>query len=186
MSIPSVASAHSPIKGISSFYNGLLHPVLVPAHLLLIIALGLFFGQQNVKEQQKPLVVFLVATIIGLISAWFSIGGEIEGYLLSGAALIGILITVNRALGQYWCSIIAAFAGFFLGMDSAQETLSGGAKFLSLLGSGNGIYLLPLYPMIFVDSFNKKNWHKIGVRIIGSWVAASSLLVLALSFSTKT
>jgi hypothetical protein len=34
--------------------------------------------------------------------------------------------------------------------------------------------------------YEKKSWHRIGVRIIGSWVAASSLLVLALAFSPNS
>lgn len=39
------AAAHSPIKGVGTFYSGLLHPALVPAHLLALIAVGLLIGQ---------------------------------------------------------------------------------------------------------------------------------------------
>lgn len=69
-------------------------------------------------------------------------------------------------------------------MDSGQETLSDKEKLVSLFGSGVGIYLLLLYPIALADYFNKKAWQKIGIRIIGSWVAASSLLVLTLSLSS--
>lgn len=182
---PGLAVAHMPIKGINNFYNGLIHPVLVPSHLLLLIAMGLFFGQQGPKENQKALVVFLIATIVGLIVAWFSIGVDMEMFLLSGSAAIGLLVAISPAAGLFWCSIIVALVGLSVGMDSAQETLSGKEKFLSLFGSGVGIYLLFLYPMAFADYFNKKTWQKIGVRVVGSWVAASSLLVLALSLSTR-
>jgi hypothetical protein len=68
-------------------------------------------------------------------------------------------------------------------MDSAQDALSGKEKLVSLLGSGLALYLLFLYPMALADVFNKKPWQMIGVRVIGSWIAASSLLVLALSYS---
>lgn len=182
---PSLAFAHSPIKGIDNFYNGLLHPVFVPAHLLLLIAAGLLFGQQGLKKNQTALVVFLAATIVGLIAAWFSIGGEIEVFILGGAAIIGLLIATNPVLPPYSVSLIAAFTGFALGMDSTQETLLGKEKLVSLFGSGIGIYMLLFYPIFFSDYFKKKTWQKIGIRVIGSWVAASSLLVLALSFSSR-
>lgn len=184
LAVPSVAFAHSPIEGIDSFYNGLLHPVFVPAHLLLLIALGLFIGQQGPKENQAAIAAFLVATAVGLTAAWFGLGGRMEAALLSAAALVGILIAANRALGPYACAFIAVLAGLFLGMDSDQETLSDKEKLVSLFGSGVGIYLLLLYPLALADYFNKKAWQKIGIRVIGSWVAASSLLVLALSLSS--
>jgi urease accessory protein len=177
------ALAHSPIKGIGNFYNGLLHPLFVPAHLLLLIALGLLIGQKGIYENRAAVAVFLVTTAIGLFGAWFSIGGEMEILLLSAAAIIGLLIASNLSIGNYLSAIIAALVGFFIGIDSAQETLSGKVKLVTLIGSGVGIYLLLLYSMGFADYFNKKLWQKIGVRVIGSWVAASSLLVLALSFS---
>lgn len=182
--IPQVSLAHSPIEGIDSFYSGLLHPVFVPAHLLLLIALGLFIGQRGVKDNQAALLVFLVAVALGLIAAWFSLGVELEVLILSGAASLGILIATNFKVNRYWCASIAALAGLLLGTDSAQDALSGSEKSASLLGNGLGLYLLILYPTALADRFNRKPWQKIGVRIIGSWIAASALLVLALSYSS--
>jgi len=106
-----------------------------------------------------------------------------EIFFLSGAAIIGLLIASNLSIGYYLCAAIAALIGLFIGIDSAQETLSGTVKLVTLFGSGVGIYLSFLYSMGFADYFNKKPWQKIGVRVIGSWIAASSLLVITLSYS---
>ena len=38
---PTAALAHSPIKDIGAFYGGLLHPLFIPPHVLLLGALGL-------------------------------------------------------------------------------------------------------------------------------------------------
>jgi urease accessory protein len=179
------ALAHSPIKGIGSFFNGLLHPVLVPAHLLLLLAVGVFWGQQGPQKIEVVLGVFAFATILGLTAAWFSIGAEVEALVLVLSATIGLLIAIRPAAGLLWCSVIALLAGFFLGGDSAQDELSGKAKLFTLFGNAVAIYLLPLYAMVLADYFNKKEWQKIGIRILGSWIAASSLLVLALSLSTR-
>jgi hydrogenase/urease accessory protein HupE len=181
--LPTIAFAHTPIKGINNFYNGLLHPVLVPAQLLLLIAVGLFFGQQGPKENQAALMTYLAATALGLFAAWFSTGVQIEVIILASAATLGLLIALSLRVSLYWRLLIGAAAGFVLGLDSAQETLFGKDRFVALFGSGVGIYFFSLYPMGFADYFQKRPWQKIGVRVIGSWLAASSLLVLALSLS---
>lgn len=165
------------------FYNGLLHPVLVTSHLLLILALGLFLGQQGIRENQPAVIVFLFAIIAGLAASWFANVSNLETVVLFAAALLGLLIATGVKLDVYWCSFISAVAGVFAGMDSAQEVLSGKDKFVSLFGSGVGLYFLSLYPMAFADYFKKQQWQKISVRVFGSWIATSSLLVLALTFA---
>ena len=178
---PGIAFAHTPIKGINNFYNGVLHPLVVPSHLLLLLAFGLFLGQQGMKQKQQAIMVFMAATLFGLAGAWFSPGLPLELILLSSSALMGILIALSPNLALLWCSVIAAICGFLLGIDSTQETLSGEAKFVALFGSGAGIYFFSLYPMVFADYFNKVHWKRVLVRVVGSWLAASSLLVLALA-----
>ncbi len=183
---PETSLAHSPVQGISNFYNGLLHPVLVPAHLLLLVAVGLFWGQQGPEGIQPALGIYAFATVVGLTAAWFSIGTEFETFILVLSAVIGLLIAINPQVKLLWCGVVALLAGFLLGIDSAQEALSGKEKLVTLFGSGVAICLLVLYPMALADHFNKKAWQKIGIRIVGSWVAASSLLVLALSLSANS
>lgn len=183
---PATSLAHSPIQGIGSFYNGLLHPVVVPAHLLLLLATGLFLGQQGLKRVELALGVFAASTVAGLVMAWFSIGTELDKVVLALSAAVGLLVAMRAQMALLWCVIIAFLAGCFLGIDSAQDGLSGKDKLVSLFGSGVALNLLALYPLALADYFNKKAWQKIGIRIIGSWVTASSLLVLALSFSIKT
>lgn len=183
IALPQLASAHTPIEGIGNFYNGLLHPVLVPAHLLVLIALGLFIGQRGVEDSHSALLAFVIAAAAGLVAAGFSIGGDLERFLLVGAALIGLLTAANLNVGQFGYALLAAAAGLLLGMDTLQESLSGKDKLVSLFGSGVGIYFLFLYPMALADYFKKRPWQLIGVRVVGSWITASSLLVLSLSLA---
>jgi len=177
--------AHSPIEGLGNFYNGLLHPVMVPAHLLLLIVLGLLVGQKGMYQNRVAIMVVLISTGVGLIGAWYSVGGEIEIVLLSAAAMIGLLIALNNPLGNYFVSIMTAFVGLFIGIDSAQDLLSGTVKLLYLIGCGVGTTLTFLCSMVFADYFNKQSWQQIIVRVLGSWIAASALLVLALSFASS-
>jgi len=182
--VPDLAWAHTSIPGIGYFYNGLLHPVLVPAHLLLIIAFGLFVGQQGPKRIELAVVAFAAAVFIGLVLAGFSIGTEMEAVGLVLSAAIGLLVASNPRPGLTWCVLIALLSGLFLGIDSAQDELTGTDKLVTLFGSGVAIYFLVLYPIALADHFSNKPWQKIGIRIVGSWVAASSMLVLALALSS--
>ena len=185
LSVPGTSLAHSPIEGIGGLYNGLLHPVLVPAHLLLIIAVGLFLGQQGLKRVEIALGFFAGATVLGLTMAWFAVGEGMEVLVLILSAALGLLVAIKKQMALHWCAIIAVLAGFALGIDSTQENLLGNERFLALFGSGIAIYFLVLYPTSLADKFNEKDWQKIGIRILGSWVAASSLLVLAFTFAPK-
>ncbi len=180
---PGIVSAHSPIEGIDSFYSGLLHPVFVPTHLLALIALGLFMGQRSMQQNNLALGAFLVASITGLIAAWFSIGNNTEVILVTSSAILGVLVATNLAVAPLWCTILVAIAGLLIGMDSSQETLSGKEKLFTMTGTATGMNIFLLYATGLANYLNRKAWQKIGVRILGSWVAASSLLVLVLSLS---
>ena len=181
--VPQLVRAHVPFAGLNDLYNGLLHPVVVPAHLLLLAASGLFLGKQGSRVVPPAFLLFCLFTFIGLVATLFFTGGVGELYLLGVAAVIGLLIAANLRIPFFLCLIIAALTGFLLGLDTTQTVLVGKAKFFSLLGSGLGICFLFLYPLAFADYFGDRNWQKIGVRIVGSWVAASSILVLALSLN---
>ena len=183
--IPEAALAHSPIEGLGNFYNGLLHPVLVPSHLLLLVAIGIFIGQQGQKVLQPAIGTFAFATIAGLTVAWFSAIEGTEALVLVLSAVIGLVIAIAPNVPLIWCGAIALMAGFFLGIDSAQEELSGMDKLVTLFGNAVAIYFIVLYPMALANRLNKKEWQKIGMRVVGSWIAASSLLVLALSFAPQ-
>jgi hydrogenase/urease accessory protein HupE len=181
---PSLVLAHSPIEGVNNFYNGVLHPLFVPAHLLLLLALGIFFAQQGVERYRAALRLFLVASLVGLAAAWFVSDVSVEFYLLCGSAILGMLIAANKSIDNYIVLFGVSFAGFCLGIDSAQEALSGVDRMVSLLGSGVGVLLLLGLSLLLVDNLKKKDWQKIGLRVVGSWIAASAFLVLALSLST--
>ncbi len=184
--LPSAAFAHMPIGGIGSFYNGALHPLFVPAQLLLLIAFGLLLGQKGLEKNLKALVAYVIGAGVGFVAAWFWPAGDKDILLLAGATLIGLLIATDLDLRSWAFPILALLVGLVLGIDSAQEDLPGRERFISLLGTGIVIYLAVLYLTTLAEYLQKKQWGKIGVRIVGSWVAASAVMVLALSIAKPT
>jgi len=183
--LPAVAFAHTPIKGLDNFYNGVLHPFFVPAHILAILAVGLLFGRQGSDNIPALIMGFIAATVLGLGASGFSISIDLSAVLVVETALIGLLIAADFKLPLQWCLIIGAVVGVIIGLDSSQPDMTGKAKLITLFGSGVGVYLMILYPMGFADYFNKKPWQLIGVRVLGSWLAASAFMVLALLFVPK-
>lgn len=175
--------AHSPVEGVSGFYGGLLHPLLVPAQLLLLVAWGLFWVQNRAENDRLAFFSYLVATAAGLIFAWFSSAREMQVFLLGAAVVIGLLVAANRTVGSVLCVSISAFVGVAVGMDSGQDELFGTEKLLSFLGCAIGLLFLPGAVFALSDHLTKSEWRRIGVRVLGSWLAAISLLVLALALS---
>lgn len=177
--------AHSPIKGLNHFYNGLLHPLLVPAHLLLLIAAGLLVGQRGLKQNEMSLYGFLLAASFGLVATRlatpiFVFAGGLERVLLTCTALTGVLVALRAPLPRAACLLLGVIVGLLIGLDSAQEVLVGRDGVVALMGTALGLNLLFWYPLCISDALRDTSWPQIGVRVAGSWLAASALLVLAL------
>jgi len=59
LAVPTGAQAHGAIKGLEGFTSGLVHPLTTPAHVLVIVALGLLLGQQKPLDLKRPLLVLM-------------------------------------------------------------------------------------------------------------------------------
>ncbi len=181
--LPQIALAHSPIKGIGYFLNGMLHPLLVPSQVITIIALGLLYGQHTADKNKKSVLIFLMAIIAGLAYTGIFVTPGVSILLLVIATLIGLIIISGLTLPQAVYIVLAVVVGCIVGFDSAQVDLDTKSTIVSLFGSGVGIYFLFLYSMALSESLTRKKWQIIAVRIIASWLCASAIMVLALSFS---
>jgi len=183
--LPHIALAHSPIKGIGDLLNGIIHPLLVPAQVLIILALGLWYGQHKSANKKISVLIFLLATIIGLATSGFFVSYDMSAFLLVGASVLGLLIITGVSLPQVIYTLLGVLSGFIIGLDSSSEGLVSKAKIVSLFGSGVGIYFMLLYAMALSESLSNKHWQVIAVRIMASWLSASALMVLALGFFNK-
>jgi hydrogenase/urease accessory protein HupE len=181
---PSAALAHSPIKDIGNFYGGLLHPLLIPAHVLLLSALGLLLGQQQPAQNKVPLLAFLVCAVAGLAITGYTNGREFEIAQLFGTTAIGLLVAIQPTIPVFLRTAGSAFCALVIGMDSGQAELSSAALFASLVGTWLGMCILLLCTMGVADYLKERAWQQIGVRILGSWITASALLVLSLSLAS--
>src|SRR5262245_43628931 len=92
------AHAHDVI-GVGGFYGGLLHPLLVPAHLMALVALGLLMGQQPPPYRNALLALLTAALVAGIVVIVLAFAATNPDYaVLAAAALAGIAVAAARPL----------------------------------------------------------------------------------------
>lgn len=176
------AHAHDFIEG-AGFLNGFLHPLLVPVHALGILAFGLMTGQQDKAGRIFLPILFAAAMIAGIVlimSAAFALDIN-RPLLLACGAVAGLLTALAQPLPRLIPAAILAIGGLALTFDSVPSVVSKLDTILALPATVLTATLLIGLVACAAASLTR-DWQRIGVRILGSWTAASTLLVLALWF----
>lgn len=156
---------------------GLLQPLAVPAHVLALLAAGLLVGQQ--KRVMLPLALFAVGLAGGLAAiasaARQSIAADV---LIVIAAAAGALVALAQPIPVI-SALLAAVTGIALALDSPPQAISLALATQTLIGTGLGACLALAVVVAGTRRLTRAR-QGIGVRILGSWVAATAILVLAL------
>jgi hydrogenase/urease accessory protein HupE len=159
---------------------GLLHPLTVLAHLLALIALGLLIGGQRARLTAAAFALGLTGGLVAIALGT----GETPALdiLLAMTALAGILVALAQPLPAAGTAGIAVIAGVALGLDSPPEAISIATATFMLIGTGV-CACVALILIATVAGRLTREWQRIGMRIVGSWMAATAILVLALRFA---
>jgi urease accessory protein len=180
--MPAAAHAHTSIQGAGDVLNGMLHPLTTPAHVLLLLALGLLAGQQSPLNLKTPMVTFLpVSAFALLLTTTHVITGVYPPVLIAIALCAGILVALEARLPRLALIALFAAAAVAIGLDSAVETGSTAAVLKRLFGTWISLGLIVFNLAYYVSLWAKQKWQKIGVRVVGSWLIAITFLVLAFS-----
>ena len=149
-----------------------------------IVALGLLIGQQGKTALKTALPVFLLSVFIALaltrILGRFNYPSEL--ILLSLSVTLGLLVIVKLKLNSVLVISLSLLTALMIGFDSAVTGIPGltaGKVYLQLLGTGVSASFL-LMTIALLSLVLNKLWEGIAVRVLGAWVTAGSLMVLAL------
>ena len=176
LAVPETASAHA-VFGVTGFSGGLLHALVVPSHVLAIVALALLIGQQG--WGRGVMAAYVVAVLAGLGAIAAAVVPMLaEQALLVLAMIVGLLVALARPLPPALGALLAAAAGLALALDSPPEAITLSEANLALIGTGLGA-AIALLVLVQGTSRLRRDWQRIGARIVGSWIAASAILVLA-------
>jgi len=172
------ARAHDVVAGVGGFSGGLLHPLLVPGHVLALVALGLAFGQK--KERPRADLILFAAGLaigIGLVVAAFAVTTDLA--ILAVAAAGGVAAAIGRPLPLPLSGPLAIIAGAAVAFDSVPQEIFMQTTLLALIGTA--ISTSVVVGLVAEGARGlTRDWQRIGTRILGSWIAAAAIMVLAL------
>lgn len=180
LSLIAPAQAHVVIEGVSGFSGGLLHALLVPAHALTLIALGLLAGTFAARSRIALLAVFAAAAIAGLcLIAMAYSAMQAETLILWLGASIGLLLAADFVPPFPVAALLTvAIAGAMI-FDSVPAVLTVQETALALTGTTlAGIGLVAA--TAWISGTLPVRVRVLARRIAGSWIAASAIMVLAL------
>ncbi|NWG25838.1 MAG: HupE/UreJ family protein [Pseudorhodoplanes sp.] len=178
LAAPEAAQAHVVIEGMSGFSGGLLHPLLVPAHILALLGGGLMAGCQSRRDGIALIAIFAgsLGVASGLVATAYA-AQEPGLVLLAATAIAGLGAAYGRPLPLPASAIVVGLVAIALLLDSVPAVPSRAETMLALSGTAlTAIALFAFVTMLSVAA--RPGWPRTGIRIAGSWCAASALLVL--------
>lgn len=149
-----------------------------PAHVLVVIGLGLLAGQQGSGPARALRLALPVAWVCGgLVGMTWPEAGPLRVPLILTFVSVGGLVALDRKLARSVVVALAAAAGLLHGYVQGREMAGGGLTWPALLGATAVVLVLAmLLPACVVRL--KPAWTRIAVRVAGSWIVAIGLLML--------
>jgi urease accessory protein len=179
---PDDASAHTAIGGVTGFPGGILHPLLVPTHVMAIAVLAFLAARRAVPERRALISIFAAGLAGGIALVALAFATDYSDSILLAATLTGALVAaLNIPLRFLVVAALAVVIALGLQFDSVPSTISVGETLLALLGAAIAALAEFILAMALIARAERP-WQRIGLRIVSSWIAAVSLLMLALTF----
>jgi len=152
----------------------------IPSHLLAVVALGLLAGQQAERFPVSALAAFAIGLLAGSITVASAIRENPAslGLLVLAATAAG-LVVLAYAVSSWLVGIMAFAAGSALPLNAPPHEIT----IANAVASQAGLAMAGMTVFALVTAlaiFARRPWQRIGLRITGSWIAASAILVLAL------
>ena len=173
---PSHASAHLVTTGMGPVYDGIGHLLLTPEDLVPVLALALYAGLQGALPGRRTMFLLPVAWLVGGLA-----GSAINGVTsfpvpAISFLLLGGLVAADARMPSPAVTVLPVLLGLVHGFLNGFA-LKDGAGTPGLAGITIMLFVLVALASAFVVSL-KRHWMRIVVRVVGSWVFASGLLML--------
>jgi urease accessory protein len=161
---------------LQAFGDGLLNPLTTPAHVLTLLALALLMARQT--QRFTGLLVFALALAAGFLAIVLAVETTpARTVLLAVAAALGVMVAAAWA-PKFLAWLLAAIAGAALALDSPPQAVTIAEAYAAIAGTAVGACTM-LVVVAAIAAHADAGWQRLGVRIVGSWIAASAILVLA-------
>jgi urease accessory protein len=175
---PARAHAHLNSIGMGPMYDGLLHFVMSPEDLVPALALALFAGLRGARHGREALFTlpgaWLLGGLLGLTASATNGNAALSAIWF---LLLGGLVAANAKLPVRATTTLAALVGLYHGYVNGTGMGQSALAAMALLGLVSAVFVLVALAAAFVVPL-RAAWARIAVRVAGSWIAASGLLLL--------
>jgi hydrogenase/urease accessory protein HupE len=173
---PPDAAAHLVTTGMGPVYDGIGHLLLTPEDLVPVVAFALFAGLRGAAQGRRAMfllpLAWLAGGVLGLrVSADPAFPVPAISFLI-----IGVLVAADFRLPANGVAVLSVVLGLVHGILNGIA-LRQGPGGMGLIGIMAALFVLVTVASAFVVSLERP-WARIAVRVAGSWVAASGLLLL--------
>ena len=178
MACPALAEAHLNATGMGPVYDGMVHFLTSPEDLAPVLALALLAGLRGAEHGRRALFMLPVTWLVGGLLG--TTASATSGSPLSAAVailLLGGLLAVDAKLSLGATAALAGLLGLWRGYlnGSGMGALALAAP--AFLGLASVVFVLIALAAAAAVPL-RAQWARIAVRVAGSWIAASGLLLL--------
>jgi len=179
------AEAHLNTIGMGPLYDGLMHFLLSPEDFLPVLALALLAGLRGAAYGRRALFTLPTSWLLGGL-AGISATARNGNPFVSAAwfLLLGGLLAADARLSLRVTTALAALLGVYHGYLNGTGMGQFGTAAVALLGLVFPVFVLVALAAAFVVRL-RAHWARIAVRVAGSWIAASGLLMFGWAFRIR-
>jgi len=175
---PADANAHLVNTGLGPIYDGAAHFAMSPEAILPIIALGILVGLRGLVHARASVLILPAAwAAFGFLGALFgprAINPACESLPL---LILGGLAAADIPMRAWYTALLAVLLGAFEGYNFGAAYSATRDGLPAVIGSVGLVFVL----IALVSAAVLKaewNWARVAMRVVGSWTAASGMLLL--------
>jgi len=172
--------AHLLETGLGPVYDGIAHFALTPEDLLPALALAVLAGLRGSDHARRAIFVLPLAW---LVAGFFGASAKVSlPDSLSWAPLLvlGGLVAADFRLSVTVTTALAAALGLFLGLANGYAMAQAGPGIRGVVGIVSAAFIFTTLGTACAVAW-QSGWLRIAWRVVGSWIAASGLLLLGWS-----
>ncbi len=175
---PLAAEGHLNSTGMGPIYDGLMHFLTSPEDLIPVLGLALLAGLRGAAQGRRALFVLPAAWLLGGLVGLTTAAANPHPLLAAvWFLLIGGCLAADAKLSLRATTALAALLGLYHGYLNGTGLGLSFTAAGALLGLIFAVFVLIALAAAFVIRLQSE-WARIAVRVAGSWIAASGLLML--------
>ena len=176
--LPLAAHAHLNSTGMGPIYDGLMHFLMSPEDLVPVLALALLSGLRGATYGRRTLFALPGAWLLGGLAGLAASATNGNAFVSAAWFLaMGGLLALDAKLSLRMTTALAAMLGLYHGYLNGAGLGLSLTSAAALIGLIFAVFVLIALSAAFVVQL-QTTWARIAVRVAGSWIFASGLLLV--------